>query len=82
MAYREVEGVSTDDLMGMGSGILAGSNERISTLDSQLRACESKHVLSRDSLAQKGASGEGFFPHGEDFAKTSSNDAMRPVTVS
>jgi TnpA family transposase len=43
--YCKVEGVSSDDLMSMRSRVLAWSDERVSSLDGQLRAGKSKHVL-------------------------------------
>jgi hypothetical protein len=41
------------------------TDERVSTLDGELRACKTKHVLCRDRLAQKGTGGESVPKHGE-----------------
>jgi hypothetical protein len=44
-------------------------DKRIRTLDGELRAPKTKHVLCRDSLAQKGTSRERVPVHGEGAAK-------------
>jgi hypothetical protein len=61
---RDIEGVASDDLVGMRSKSLPWIDERVDALDGELRACESEHVLGGDGLTQKGAGGESF-PHGE-----------------
>jgi hypothetical protein len=42
---RDIEGVASDDLMGMRSKSLPWIDERVDALDGELRACESEHVL-------------------------------------
>lgn len=64
-AYRKVERITAHNLMSVRRRSLPGIDERVRTFDGQLRACESEHVLRRDSLAQKGGGSESF-PHGDD----------------
>jgi hypothetical protein len=63
--YCKVEGVSTDDLMRMWGRVHARCDERVGTLDGELRACESKHVLRRGRLRQERAGGESVPMHSE-----------------
>jgi hypothetical protein len=58
MTYSEVEGVTPDDLMCVRGRPHAWVDERIGTLDSELRASESKHVLRRGRLRKERASGK------------------------
>jgi hypothetical protein len=58
VTYSKIEGISSDDLMCVRGRAHAGVDERIGTLDSELRASESKHVLRRGRLRQERASGK------------------------
>lgn len=53
--------------MRMGSRADSRADKRISTLDGELRACKSEHVLRGHSLAQKGGGGESVQKHSEDL---------------
>jgi hypothetical protein len=63
VSYGEVERVSSDDLMRVGRWTHARCDERVGTLDGQLRASESKHVLRSGRLRQKRASSKSFPVH-------------------
>ena len=57
--YCKIEGVSSDNLMREWRGSLTGIYQRISSLNSELRAGEPEHILRRDALRQKRASDDG-----------------------
>jgi hypothetical protein len=61
--YGEVEGVSSDDLMGVGGWAHAWADKRVGPFDSELRAGKSKHVLRRGRLRQKRASSNSVPKH-------------------
>jgi hypothetical protein len=42
---RDIERVASNDLMGMRSKGLSWVDKRVDTLDGELRACKSKHIL-------------------------------------
>lgn len=51
--HSQVEGVTTNDLVKMGSVADAGVDERIDTVDNELGAGEPQHVLSGNSIGQQ-----------------------------
>jgi hypothetical protein len=51
--YRKVEGVSSDDLMGVRRWVHPRGNERVGAFDGELRACEAEHILRRSVLAAR-----------------------------
>jgi hypothetical protein len=57
--HGNIERVSSYNLMKMGSIYDAGINEGINTVDYQLRACETKHVLRGSILRKKRDGGKG-----------------------
>jgi hypothetical protein len=63
--YCKVEGVSSNNLMRMGSRIHAWGDQWVGTLDSELRATKPKHVLRRGSLRQKRTRGKSVPQHDE-----------------
>jgi len=68
--YGEIEGVSSDDLMRVWRGSLAGVYQRIGPLNGELRAGEAQHVMRRDALRQERA-GEDGGPNHDDNGMTS-----------
>jgi hypothetical protein len=72
VAHGEVEGVPSDDLMGVGGRAHARCDERVGALDSELRATKSKHVLRRGRLRKERAGGNRFPVH-DDFRRVQSN---------
>jgi hypothetical protein len=56
--HGNVESIASDDLMKMRSVLHARVDQRISSLDDELRACKSKHVALSSNILRKGCSGE------------------------
>ena len=56
--HGDVEGVSSDDLMKMGSVLLARVDDRVNTVDDELRTSKSKHVLCGSILREERRGGE------------------------
>jgi hypothetical protein len=75
--HSKVEGVSSDDLMRVWRGSLAGVDQRISSFDGELRACEAKHVLRKDALRQQRASDDGRPDHDDN----STTNSLRVVVT-
>jgi hypothetical protein len=63
--YRKIERVSSYNLMRVRGRCLTRIDKRISSFDSELRACKPKHVLRRDRLPQECTDGESVPEHGE-----------------
>lgn len=51
--HGDVEGVTSDDLMQMRGVCLSRIDDRVDTVDDQLGACETQHVLSRALLSEE-----------------------------
>jgi hypothetical protein len=62
--YCEIEAIASNDLMSVRGWAHARVDKRVSALNSELRACKSKHVLRGSRLRQKRSGSESFPKHG------------------